>query len=155
MRHTFIITQKFCFSLSYMFLWFFRVCHVLLHFKSLNKLLIYQSVLLWTKIFVLPPLIDDNLFSIFEKSFPTHCAYQYKYVPSVGPIVYHLFPFHFFSPSWPLSSCTASVTMFALITSEPFRSPPHLSFVFFSISIQLSSFQDAHISLLSSAFLSF
>lgn len=65
----------------------------------------------------------DNLFSIFSKSFPTHRASQYKYVPSVGPAVYHLFTFCFFSPSWPLSSCTASVTMFALITSKPFRSP--------------------------------
>lgn len=30
-----------------------------------------------------PPLTDDNLFLIFQ-SFPTHCASQYKHVPSVG-----------------------------------------------------------------------
>lgn len=85
---------------------------------------------------------DDNLFLIFQ-SFPTHCASQYKHVSSVGLWCITFSLPAFFSPTWPLL-CTASVTMYTLITSKPFRSL--LSFVLmFSVFVRLSSGQDTHI----------
>lgn len=92
--------------------------------------------LLWSKIFVpgIPPLTDDNFFSEY---FPTHCVSQWKHAASVGPTVYHLFAFRCFSPSWPLLSCTASLTMCTLITSKNLLLSP-LSFVLFPLFLRSS-----------------
>lgn len=63
------------------------------------------------------------------------------------------FFFTLFPPSWPLSSRTAPVTMFALITPKRFHSLLVLAFVSpHSFSSPLSSFQDACFSSLSAAF---
>lgn len=63
--------------------------------------------------------------------------------------MYRLLTFCFFSPSWPLSSCTASVTMFTLITSKTFYSLLSSLLCFFSLFLSSTVVFKTPISLLS------
>jgi len=122
-----IIGQKFVWSHMFLFA-----------FKLLNKLLIYQFFLLWSKILVLSRPPPTNLFSI-PQSFPTHCASQCKHAPSVGPTVCHL-------STWSLAAYSLSYNVRSHHIQTLELAP--LSFgLIFSITNGLSSFQNNYIAL--------
>ncbi len=145
----------FCFFL--LFFCFLRGCHVLILFRSLNKLLMYQSIFLWSRIFWVVYLpAGDNLCSIFQSFSHTLCPLaqicSFSWANSVSPS--HLLLF--FSLSTPLILFGFSYNVRSHhIQTFPLSPLVSLLCFFLSVSIQLSAFQDAHIFLLSSAFLFF
>lgn len=116
-----------------MLLWYFAVLDVAERsFHAVLSLASNQAGNPWPREFVQAQLSSDDLYL----TFPTQ--YQCKHVAAVVWLC-------ILSPSWPVALCTASVTAYALMASQPSRSRLFCLLFFFSVPPQLSCCQDTHI----------